>query len=360
MHKQFSIYLDLLRFIAALLVFVSHIPAFIDGNLWQIGLFGSESVMIFFVLSGYVISYVVYDKKETAKRYAVSRLARIYSVAIPALLLTFILYNWALHINPTSLSGVSLRVDSQAVSLITGLFFVNQSWFNTTVLSNYPYWSLGYEVQYYILFGIFVYTRGYTRLFSVLVSVLVMGINIILLFPVWLAGVLCYKMTTNEKWDINPNWALLGYLTSLVGMAAYSSDELAKRVTEISNNIMPDFVLNLTFGVTPPLLITFVFTVFVFMNIFCAYFFLKDKVIFSERIGKLISKLSIHTFSLYLLHMPIFFFIGALLPFEEHGFIMIPIYYILVPLLIYVMSLYVERSKKYYFAFFSKIIGYVR
>jgi peptidoglycan/LPS O-acetylase OafA/YrhL len=92
MNKQFSIYLDLIRFTAALFVFISHVPRFSGSWLWQLTGFGHEAVVIFFVLSGFVISYVVFDKNESPQKYITNRLSRIYSVSIPAILLTVTLY----------------------------------------------------------------------------------------------------------------------------------------------------------------------------------------------------------------------------------------------------------------------------
>src|SRR5438105_11577903 len=81
----------MLRFVAAVLVVVSHASAqsLSGGFLWSLQYIGYPAVMIFFVLSGYVISYVASEKENTLSDYATSRLARLYSVLIPAIILTF-------------------------------------------------------------------------------------------------------------------------------------------------------------------------------------------------------------------------------------------------------------------------------
>jgi hypothetical protein len=63
MDKTTSLYLDVLRFSAAILVLLSHSATFLDIYLPVLSDFGSEAVAVFFVLSGYVISYVVAKKK---------------------------------------------------------------------------------------------------------------------------------------------------------------------------------------------------------------------------------------------------------------------------------------------------------
>lgn len=93
MNKPTSIYLDLVRFTAAVTVFFGHVSGsrLTGGLFWQMGPYGPEAVDVFFVLSGFVIAYVYDTREHSLTDYAVSRFARIYSVAIPALIVTFIL-----------------------------------------------------------------------------------------------------------------------------------------------------------------------------------------------------------------------------------------------------------------------------
>ena len=88
MNPNLSLYLDLTRFTAALLVFSNHaqLPELNGEWLTPLGAFGREAVIIFFVLSGYVIAFVAATKERSGLEYAVSQLARLYSVVLPALL----------------------------------------------------------------------------------------------------------------------------------------------------------------------------------------------------------------------------------------------------------------------------------
>src|SRR3954447_25767284 len=73
-----SLYLDVLRFTAAFAVFISHYaPGYRSGGLfWQFAGFGRTSVLVFFVLSGFVIAYVSQGKESSLQEYALSRLSR--------------------------------------------------------------------------------------------------------------------------------------------------------------------------------------------------------------------------------------------------------------------------------------------
>src|SRR5260221_5563674 len=52
---------------------------------------GHSAVVIFFVLSGYVITYVASERETTLRDFALSRCARIYAVAVPTLILAIVL-----------------------------------------------------------------------------------------------------------------------------------------------------------------------------------------------------------------------------------------------------------------------------
>jgi len=82
-------YLDFLRFGAAFVVLLSHFayPRFTDGRysfIRELNL-GSDAVVLFFVLSGFVITFAATQKDKTGGRFTFSRLSRLWSVAVPAL-----------------------------------------------------------------------------------------------------------------------------------------------------------------------------------------------------------------------------------------------------------------------------------
>ncbi|MGH9810841.1 MAG: acyltransferase family protein, partial [Terriglobia bacterium] len=88
-----SIYLDLVRFCAALCVFLGHASGqrFSGGYLWHFDELRHDAVTVFFVLSGFVIAHVTNTSEQTPREFFINRAARIFSVAIPALALTYAL-----------------------------------------------------------------------------------------------------------------------------------------------------------------------------------------------------------------------------------------------------------------------------
>ncbi len=89
MLPTFSAYLDLIRLAAAVVVFCAHAsaPPISGGLLWQMVGVSQEAVLIFFCLSGFVIGYSVDVAHGGLRSFVINRAARIYSVAIPALIL---------------------------------------------------------------------------------------------------------------------------------------------------------------------------------------------------------------------------------------------------------------------------------
>jgi len=198
MNRSFSIYLDALRFCAAFIVVMSHFayPRFTEGRwMWirELNL-GSDAVIVFFVLSGLVISYSAPNKSGMFREYAFDRLTRLFSVAFPALLVGFALDRFGSFIAPEIYNGWYYNPVPFWEMLVRGLTFSNEwTGLQTRLGTNGPYWSLSYEAAYYALFGIMIFTGGVLRLVLLVAGALVVGVNVLLLMPCWLLGVAVQK-----------------------------------------------------------------------------------------------------------------------------------------------------------------------
>jgi len=355
MNKQFSIYLDFLRFIAACLVFVSHVPSFSGGWGWQIAGFGHEAVVIFFVLSGFVISYVVFDRKESALKYSVSRLSRIYSVAIPAIILTAVLYYLGSAINESAFAELNLKLNSPIWTITSALFFLNQSWIATPFFSNLPYWSLGYEVLYYVFFGFLIYTQGSVRIILLIVISCIMGPSILLYLPIWFAGVFCFK--ASKRYHLELKLSLILFVLSIVGIIFFFNPNVQSIINTATYHFIGDHFYQLLLEPAERFAADYVLCVFVCLNIFSAYNLAKYVVDCNQKIEFSIRTLSAHTFSLYLFHMPMLFFISAIFPYELNPVLNLIFAWIVTPALIFILSNYTENKKGNYKTFFYSILN---
>ena len=303
MNKETSIYLDAVRFIAALAVFFSHVGARIysGGFLWQANSAGTPAVVIFFVLSGFVIGYVSGRRETSGSAYFVARAARLYSVVIPTLLLTAGL-DWAgAYADPAAYEHVAQMIGPGAWNVPGALVFMHMVWGGGARVfagSDRPYWSLGYEVAYYALFGLWFYQRGIIRIAGCLAIAALAGPHILLLFPVWLTGFAAYRALEWNNLSRRGGWT--AFLGSLAGMVLYFI------FSKTSNNlpdhrgweIAQDYLLAVLFAIN---LIGFHRVSGQFQRL-------------AQFLGCQIKWLAGATFTLYLLHVPILLFIRSVSP----------------------------------------------
>lgn len=212
MNKATSTYLDLVRFSAAMVVFLTHAgyELFTSGWLLPVGRYGHDAVVIFFVLSGFVIAYVVENKESTPEAFFVARLARLWSVVIPALGLTLMLDYVGSRADYILYAESSFRTDVPIWRLFANLFFINEIWFTSVrPFSNGPFWSIGYEFWYYIAFAVLSFTRASHRGWVFIICALLMGPKILVLMPVWMLGVYAYRKSTRRVLTPGAGWGLL-------------------------------------------------------------------------------------------------------------------------------------------------------
>ena len=197
--------LDLLRGLAALLVCAGHLRAFLFVDFAQVmspGIFdrlfyfatglGHQAVVVFFVLSGYLVGGSVLLAYESHRwswmNFALRRMSRLWMVLLPALALTLALdslgrymaspgYEGALNLVYNSAPTPANPADLRAATFLGNAIFlqtIEVRCFGT----NGPLWSLANEFWYYALFPLIcgvAFVRSYqTRLvYSLLALVLI-------------------------------------------------------------------------------------------------------------------------------------------------------------------------------------------
>lgn len=224
MSKGLSLYLDLLRFSLALVVWIGH-STFMGYTghrfvLWFVSPYMQTAVIGFFVLSGFVIAHVATNNEANPKAYAIARISRLYSMVIPALILTLVCDTIGQLIDPEFYTtGPVALGDHQIVRYIDSFFMINN--FSTVGFgpagTDGPFWSLSYELTYYIAFGFYL-TRSLKALIAGTILLFALaGLEILALFPIWLLGVLVYHLHKRRTMPINLAVAL--FLLSLFVLA---------------------------------------------------------------------------------------------------------------------------------------------
>jgi peptidoglycan/LPS O-acetylase OafA/YrhL len=227
MKRGTSLYLDLVRFGAALMVFSEYFKEHTKigfSRFWAAhpfwyshsNAYSQTAVTAFFVLSGYVIAHVLATRERAPLDYGASRFARLYSVALPALLLTAVC-NYLIELrypdafqvfNSEGTSGVTFSYLGSAV-------FVNRFWlWSNLEPPNIPYWTLSFEAFYCVMIAILVF-KGWGRLFEFFLLILVAGPTMALLALTWLLGYLCYH--ASRYWRVGPGWTVsLGFASVML------------------------------------------------------------------------------------------------------------------------------------------------
>ena len=222
MNLGFSLYLDVVRFTAAVAVLMSHISfsPFTENVVWRpIGLYGDAAVSLFFVLSGYVIAYVTDKSEKDFKSYTIARISRLYSVILIALPLTFMLDATGKFINPEFYNLQKVLWKPESIEGYVASFFLINEWqffdFNGLVPgSNGPYWSLSFEATYYIAIGIALFMPRKFSWILILILLFLAGRTIAAMFPLWLLGFAIYKY--NIKIQTNKFISLLLVVISIL------------------------------------------------------------------------------------------------------------------------------------------------
>jgi peptidoglycan/LPS O-acetylase OafA/YrhL len=200
---------------------------------------GTESVMIFFVLSGYLVGGTVVRsvqrKRWSWKEYLGKRLTRLWLVLLPALVLTLVLDQVGLRLFPESNSiyrnppiqnpGSPLVADTLTPRVFVGNALFAQNIIVPNLGTNSALWSLANEFWYYMAFPLLILgcwrstTIGVRLVCSVLIASIAyfVGGDIIALFPIWLlgAGVALLPLKLSDRSSRTAS-ILLGLLLPLV------------------------------------------------------------------------------------------------------------------------------------------------
>jgi peptidoglycan/LPS O-acetylase OafA/YrhL len=228
-----NLWLDFIRGCCALIVCMGHLrnamlvdyaelihPSIAIKALYLITSFGHQSVMIFFVLSGYFVGGAVLRSgtKFSWRNYLTARITRLWVVLIPCLLIAWGAGHIVGYYSPGVLSGVSFDIwhSGPKMGEYSADFrtFLANMFFMQTITSpvfglNGPLWSLANEFWYYILFPLLAIAIGLVEsrkvFFRILAIVFAMTIvwylpkDILNGFMIWIMGVVVYLIQSKVK-----------------------------------------------------------------------------------------------------------------------------------------------------------------
>jgi len=230
-----SQFLDFARWVSAAIVLLVHVNnrvtvrlgGTIDGaTLPQIAWgfvcgFGHHAVVVFFVLSGFLIgSKVVRDLAEDrldTRRYLIARVSRIHLVLIPALFLTLVLDAIGSHFDK------AIYTISQPGSFIGNVFML-QGFTTEPFGSDAPLGTLANEFWYYMIFPLLAVGVWKRRpIFVVLPAAIMIAMTMIqpwhgVGFVLWLIGALAGSVAPREVSKRTQIFAVILFIVLLVAL----------------------------------------------------------------------------------------------------------------------------------------------
>jgi peptidoglycan/LPS O-acetylase OafA/YrhL len=261
--------------VAALLVALSHLRGFVfvdfhavdhPGLLWSgfyfLTGFGHQAVMVFFVLSGFLVGGTVVSRAETGQwswiDYAITRMTRLWIVLLPALLLTVLWDNLGIAITGSSFyNGGMAAIYNSGPSpdpsrYNVASFFGNLAFLQTIAVptfgSNGPLWSLANEFWYYLLFPLLFCSFAMKAQVSVKLGCAAIALTICYALPtglliyglIWLLGVAVFVLHSRVTLTRSYRNILLALSGSLLAAALTLS-----RVSALS---VGDFAIGVAFA----------------------------------------------------------------------------------------------------------------
>ncbi|MDX8352206.1 acyltransferase [Cognatiyoonia sp. IB215182] len=319
-NSAFSFYLDITRALAAFAVVLYHFshPLFTGGRyqaFHDLGL-GPDAVIAFFVMSGFLIAFRVDTKNKTIATFTLSRLTRLVSVLLPALILGFIIDRSGAQLFPESYESVSYDPTTLFQQLFRGLTFSTEWYWDPIRLgTNVPLWSLSYEVAYYAAFAIAVFLRGHLRIMLMLGLCLLVGPNIVLLFPCWYMGVWLYHQVAEESFERRPFYLMLipvvGYVLAQLVQLPEALLFLTAHVLSIEVFAQLRFSANFVWQLTVAMLFT--------AHLLALYHWCRNLRIVEGPLVNVTKFLARASFPVYVLHFPVMYFTQASLEAHSQG-----------------------------------------
>ena len=246
MNRQTSLFVDAARGLAALAVRFTHveastlvtladIPAEHRGALaylsWFFYGFAHQAVVVFFVLSGFLIGGAVIAQAERGRRffrrYFVDRTIRIYVVLVPALALTIVLDTLGRRwFGATGIYDLPIYADRSSFGLLVANLLNLQDIFARYFGTDSALWTLSHEYWYYVAFGLIAVglSSGYARHMRIaafagalaLTAIMSLTLSYHLFgFMLWLAGAAAARLPRRL---VSSRMALAAFLVIAVGL----------------------------------------------------------------------------------------------------------------------------------------------
>jgi peptidoglycan/LPS O-acetylase OafA/YrhL len=241
---------------------------------------------------------------------AAERLSRLWSVALPAIVITCLLDALSYKLNPAYYSLHWGPYRYIGLHLIANTLFLTQNWgMDIAPLSNSPFWSLSYEAWFYLIFGLSMARRT----LWVAIAAILAGPNIMYMMILWLTGVVSFDIfdRLRERRHLIAT-AAASALLALLLLTIYlrKFEAIGLIYDRLQRGIFG------TFHISPrrsreDLIIPGLIAAPMFMAMLCTAKLVGRVVTIPPPVVRISRAAGVFTFPLYLLHFPLLVFCGA-------------------------------------------------
>jgi peptidoglycan/LPS O-acetylase OafA/YrhL len=249
------------------------------------------------------------------RKFMIARLGRLYSVLVPALLFSYLVY---FYLNYFTAHNEHLNEHSNnlVTRFFVNLFFLSQCWsLSSTPPINNPFWSVDYEFFYYLIIASLLLIKGSAKYIYILICMAIAGFKILLLAPCWLIGSLLFKMDSRKVY-FSSSLSLIVFLISSFLIIQIISGTYTLPFTKLSGDqVFLGHIIYFSWNFRAD----YIFSLIIALNLFSAFglseFLHKFSATkFTNFLHLKIQFVSNCTYTLYLFHFPL------LLLFSSFGF----------------------------------------
>jgi peptidoglycan/LPS O-acetylase OafA/YrhL len=343
-----GVMLDIIRLCASLIVLVIHAYGQWYPPLSRIDQkdnLAHEAVIIFFVLSGLVIAYTTQVNNRGTRQYAKARLSRLYSMVLPAILLTAAIEVFIINYNPIVAESISRGF--APLRYVSSMMFMNEIWFfSTAPLLNGPLWSLSYEFWFYVIWGLWFFRhKSKYSWILIIAGVLIAGPKILLMMPIWIFGALAY-LAPKIKINKNEGVFILAILIILLISIIYYVPPYPMIIGSTPLTWAAQFLTDWLTGLV----------IASIMYITLCWDIPKMQ---SPKNG-ILRKIADLTFPIYVFHYPLLRLWGASFGFSEGNLLECVVVSLMVLFLCTIIGFYLESRKNLWDSGINKILHYIK
>jgi peptidoglycan/LPS O-acetylase OafA/YrhL len=315
MNRLMSCYLDSIRASAALLVAMHHFsrPELSAGMLDF--RFGHEAVVLFFVLSGYVIAYITENRERDIKTFLLKRFSRIYSVLPFVILITLSCEFVGRYYGNESIygefGGKAEMLKNSALSLVQ----LNYNWGEHLYIGrNGVLWSLACEWFYYLGFALLFFVKRSIAYAALVLLCCIVGPHVVVLAPCWILGVIARRLTVRLSMTFVAGSCMFLFSSFILAFTIYHFSKMKGVNTFLGQPALNSGKFYLDY------IVAFIFALHIFVASFVFDSFEKKHAHTAKVVNFILSFFKYPagiSFTLYCIHEPLFYMVASLIPYER-------------------------------------------